>query len=284
MIEDQLAALVDGQKRTNELLAALVDGQGEPQEPGEPHQPGPGGPLVVVPVDDVRPVDVLPIAADWTLTLPIGKPNTTNSPWNDYLDRLNNGRAPGMFYPAMVGGRRAVVFDVRDPNNGVTTKNSNYPRSELREMIAGRRWDEAARESSVPFVSTAELAIVTAGLVTRPRVVGWQIHGGDDDVCQVVADEQGRLGVAWRDGDAWLTLRERYAGEPFRLRVENTGKAVTFSVDGQPAGQITPGSGSGWYVKAGCYVQTGGRSKHREPATALGRVIYWSLDVQPRAA
>lgn len=301
-IEDQLADLLAGQRTTNELLGKIHAAQNEPHTPTDPDEPGtdptdPGTPLVVLPLDGVPIVDVLPIAADWTLTLPIPKPNTTpaqNSPWNDYPDRLVNGRAPGLAYAAMVGGRRAVVFDVPDPNDGVTTKSSKYPRSELREMIAGARWEEAARDSADPFVCTAELAIVTAGLSTRPRVVGWQIHGGDDDVCQLIATEDDQLGVSWRDGKEFIALREHYTGEPFRLRVESLGKVpgidgrlvqgpVQIKIDDERPLRISPGAGSGWFVKAGAYAQTGGKSDHREPASAFGRVIYWALDVQPRA-
>ena len=296
-IQDGQQRIQDGQTQIKQRLDLLLLDHPEPSTPDQPDEPTPSGPLTVQPLPGVPIADVLPIAAGWTLSLPIPKPGTTpadSSPWNDYPDKLTGGAAPGMAYPALVGGRRAVVFDVANPSAGVTTSGSKYPRSELREMIDGQRWEEAARSSGKAFTCTAELAIITSGLTTRKRVVGWQIHGGDDDVCQLIADEQGRLGISWRDGDAWLTLRERYAGEPVRLRVDSLGKVpdaagrlvqgpIRISIDGQPAVQIAPGAGSGWYVKAGAYVQTGGRSTYREPATAVGRVIYWSLDVQPRA-
>lgn len=292
MIEDQLAALVAAQQTTHQLLGELCVSQAQTnrllagQQP-EPPQPEPSEPATpadeIVPLDDVRPVDVLPILADWTLTLPIDKPGATDSPWNDYPDKLVAGRAPGMFYAARVGNRRGVVFEVRDPNNGAHTKNSDYPRSEVREMATGKRWVKAGYPSTRLTVVEAELAIITSGLVTRPRIAGFQFHNGADDVCQVIASEDGQLGVSWRDGDEWTVLREHYAGERFRLRVATTGGGqITFDVDGERRGQIEA-KGSGWYVKAGAYLQTGGESAHREPATAVGRVVYFALDVQPRS-
>lgn len=68
----------------------------------------------------------------WELQEPIGSPgNPTTIPTSQLVGR--NGFHDAYFFTDPVDG--AMTF--WDPENGVTTANSNYPRSELREMKGG---------------------------------------------------------------------------------------------------------------------------------------------------
>ena len=266
-------------EKLDAVLARLGEAPGQPTEPdpgqpGEPTEPAPS---------KGRPVDIVPIFADYTITLPVNKPGATNSPWNDYPDKMTDGQAPGMFYAGTYSGRRCVVFEVSNPSKAATTANSNYPRSEARGMKRGQRWEEIAYPATRPTVITAEVAILTDKLVTRKRISGVQTHGGGDDVWQLIADEQGRLGISYDDGDGWLNLRDGYRGEWVRFVARNDSKGFcSFELDGVAVPGGFTAKGSGWYPKVGAYLQTGGKStKHVEPAHAVGRVMVASFTVNP---
>jgi Alginate lyase len=70
--------------------------------------------------------------SNWYLTLPIGSPGSPTL-INDLSKYLNRDH----FYVNETA--KAVVFVA--PVGGVTTKNSKYPRSELREMMNGQKAD-----------------------------------------------------------------------------------------------------------------------------------------------
>jgi hypothetical protein len=42
-----------------------------------------------------------------------------------------------------------------------------------------------------------------------------------------------------------------------------------------------PKRGTGWYWKAGCYINTGGASEYTQPAGARGRVAFRQLTATP---
>ena len=111
---------------------------------------------------------------EWYLTLPTGK---EGSP--DTVEGSNLANYHSKFFD-LTGKRDGIVFNASA--DGVTTKNSHYPRSELREMNGeregllvghqgharhgGRRGDHQAPDS-------------------KPEVVAVQIHDAEDDVMQI---------------------------------------------------------------------------------------------------
>lgn len=220
---------------------------------------------------DGTPVDVLPELATWTVMLPRLKPDG-DSPQNDYASRWGN--VDGLFYAAEVLDDPAVVF--RCPAEGATSPNSKYPRVEARQM-ADAAWTKAAWSSSGLHTLRCELALDTRNLSTRKRISGMQIHDGGDDVCQLIYDARDGLGLSYDDGDSWQVIDGAYLpGTRFTCEIVAERDRVTVWYDGRPRAEFSK-RGTGWYFKVGAYLQTGGKSEHREPPGAYGEVIVWSL-------
>jgi Alginate lyase len=210
------------------------------------------------------PSDVLPLLKRWTVT-------TTTGPQGDPDNEYYVGKQiPGVLF-VQDGG---VVF--RAGVDGAHTPNSKFCRVEGRQMADGA-WKKAAwRSSDGVHTLTAELAIDTSGLVKRKRVNGLQIHDGSDDVMQVMRHETLGLGVMTNDGGTWLSLDPAYSGGRFTcgIRVEGGTVQVTYN-----AGKVVrfAKSGSGWFWKAGCYLQSD-MTTWGEPSTSWGQVTIWRLD------
>jgi len=238
---------------------------------------------------------ILPLFRDWTVTLPIGKPGTTDSPWNDYLTKASDEQLAPLI---KIGSDKHGKFvDFRGkPATVVTTKNSKYGRNEPRETEGAGTWKLSAWPSSGPKFLEAVLAIDASKCTARKRINGMQIHDGSDDVMQIMrrgpqpgpgpsgeidAKDYG-LGVMYKDGKAWLELDPNYQdGQVFRCRIDVAGDKVTATYRNLDTGATKTASftqkGSGWYWKAGDYFQTGGKSEWREPASAECSVRLYSL-------
>ncbi|GAA0897661.1 polysaccharide lyase family 7 protein [Pseudonocardia zijingensis] len=240
---------------------------GEDDDGGE--EPQPGGP---------HPTDILPELEHWTITLPIPKPGTTDSPQNDY----------------MVGKSLRPYFYVRDDGvvfcanaGGTTTENSHYPRSEARQMVRGKRWEKESRSSAEPHALKVDLAIDTRGLTKRRRISGMQIHDGGDDVIQLIHDAEEGLGVSYKDGDEWAIVDRDYQdGHRFtcwfvtvpRDPDEYDTDLIEVHYNGRVAAKIEA-RGSGWYDKVGAYLQTN-VEKWGEDPHATGEVVVYGLMVE----
>jgi hypothetical protein len=238
---------------------------------------------------------ILPLLRDWTVTLPIGKPGTTDSPWNDYLTKATDAQLSPLIRIGQDPRGRYVDFRGR-PATVVTTKNSKYGRNEARETEGAGSWDLSGWPSAGPRFLEAVLAIDASQCTARQRINGMQIHDGSDDVMQIMRRGPQRgpgpageldpkdygLGVMYKDGDAWLELDPAYRdGEVFRCRIEVAGDNVGVIYHNLVTGAAKTVSftqrGSGWYWKAGDYFQTGGKSEWREPAAAECSVRLYSL-------
>lgn len=234
-----------------------VKGGDEPDDEDEQDEdppPSTGGP---------HPSDVLDLRS-WTVMLPTGG---QGDPDNLYLIGQS---IPGVFF-VRDGG---VVC--RAPADGVHSPNSKYPRTELRQM-ANDDWTKAAWPSLAGHSLEAELAIDTRGLAARRRINGLQIHDGGDDVCQIMCHETDGLGLMHSDGNAWESIDPNYVdGTRFTCKITAEGDRIQVDYNGARVVDI-PKKGSGWYWKAGCYLQTGGASEHHEPAGATGEVVIWRL-------
>lgn len=205
-----------------------------------------GGPLI-----DLRP---------FKLTLPVGEPG---HPTEYQLEDLQPWFDP-----------RSISF--RTPAGGVTTPNSTYPRSELRE----RGWWPS--RIGVHKLK-ASLAVEHLPEV-KPHVVVAQIHDGDDDVIQVRLE--GRRLFVESDGDDIGTLDLNYElGSRFDLRViaDKNGLLIRYRryvSTGQPLPWMSTYrnlGGVGWFFKAGCYLQT--NTSKGDAADAYGEVRFWELRV-----
>lgn len=183
---------------------------------------------------------------NWTIMLPTG---SQGDPDNDYII----GRAiPDTLYVPSTGG---VVFKTRA--DGVHSPNSKYPRTEARQM-ADQNWTKAAwtATSSVLHSLECDLSIDTRNLSKRPRVNGMQIHDGSDDVCQIMRREGMGLGLMHNDGASWISIDPAYQdGTRFVCKIEVQSGRIRVFYNGVKKVDIAK-TGSGWYWKFGCYMQT----------------------------
>ena len=167
----------------------------------------------------------------------------------------------------------AVVF--RAPCGGNTTKNSKYPRCELREMTAdgkGRAsWSTDNERGRVMKIRVA----VTNTPEVKKHVVCAQIHDSEDDLIMIRLE--GKHLFVERKPHADVSLDRDYVlGTPFDLKVEakkghvkvwyNSVQKFDWEVSSQ-----------GCYFKAGCYTQS--NTKKGDKAKAYGEVKIYSLEV-----
>lgn len=246
------------------VLAGALTGCGAsvPSEPRAIPAPPPGAPA---PSSANRyPGEVFDLA-NWYLTLPTGTPehpDTVHQPdlatYSSPFFRLDDSRT-GVVFTANAGG--------------ATTKGSKYPRSELREMAG----TQEASWSNVTGTHTLSLHGAVLSLPpVKPEVVVAQIHDEDDDVLLVRVEEDELL-VEWDDGDSQAILDPAYRlGAAYDLRIVAMRGRVEVYLGGERKAEI-PRSGSGWYFKAGCYLQS--NVDRGDAADAVSEVVISQLTV-----
>jgi alginate lyase len=203
---------------------------------------------------------------DWYLTLPTGskgKPDT--------IDGSKLASYHSKFF-ALNESRDGIVFNAGA--DGVTTKNSHYPRSELREMDGSTKAAWSNKSGTHVFdVREAFTKLPEA----KPEVVGVQIHDGKDDVMQVRLEGK-KLMVQYNDGKSEAILDPDYQlGTPFDTRIIAADGKVDVLYNGEKKAEL-PLSGSGWYWKVGAYVQSNGSKG--DGASSEGEVTVYRADVK----
>ena len=211
-----------------------------------------------------RPSQVLDLR-NWYLTLPTGSaghPDTVRQPDLDgYSSRFFqvDPQGDGVVLTANAGG--------------VTTKNSTYPRSELREMNGA----EMASWSNRTGTHTLSVRQAVTELPTaKPELVTAQIHDAESDVMEVRLEDK-RLIAQYADGEKEFVVDPDYAlGTPYDLQLVATDGRIDVLYNGRPAGSI-PQSGTGWYFKTGSYLQS--NTQKGDAADAVGKVVLYRVDV-----
>ena len=211
-----------------------------------------------------RPSQLLDLR-NWYLTLPTGssgKPDTVRQPDLDgYSSRFFqvDPRGDGVVFTANAGG--------------VTTKNSTYPRSELREMNG----DEMASWSNRTGTHTLSVRqAVTELPKAKPELVTAQIHDAESDVMEVRLEDK-RLIAQYADGEKDFVVDPDYTlGTPYDLQLVATDGRIDVLYNGRPAGSI-PQSGTGWYFKTGSYLQS--NTEKGDAADAVGKVVLYQVRV-----
>jgi hypothetical protein len=245
--------------------ATLASGEAEVTASGRPASGGADGGRDRA---ATRPSQLLDLR-NWYLTLPTGSagdPDTVRQPDLDgYSSRFFqvDARGDGVVFTANAGG--------------VTTKNSTYPRSELREMNGAEMasWSNRAGTHTLS-VRQAVTELPTA----KPELVTAQIHDAESDVMEVRLEDK-RL-IAQYGGDAEggkkeFVLAPNYAlGTPYDLRLVATDGRIDVFYNGKPAGSIAE-SGSGWYFKTGSYLQS--NTEKGDAPDAVGKVVLYQVDV-----
>ncbi len=225
--------------------------------------------LMVSRLDAKPPSEVLDLSC-WKLTLPVD----TNRPGQpDEIDAAQlSGFVEAPFFTTTNDGA-GVVF--RAPCAGITTKNSRFARSELRELNPdGRTPAGWSTTDPVRHVLTARLAI-TALPSVKPHVVCAQIHDAEDDLLMIRLE--GRKLFIERNEVGDVRLQSDYVlGTPFDLRIEAGDGRVRVSQGGKPALDWMV-QRSGCYFKAGCYTQSSVAKGDRPDAA--GEVVVYQLQV-----
>jgi len=211
-----------------------------------------------------RPSQLLDLR-NWYLTLPTGSaghPDTVRQPDLDgYSSRFFqvDPRGDGVVFTANAGG--------------VTTKNSTYPRSELREMNG----DEMASWSNRTGTHTLSVRQAVMELPkAKPELVTAQIHDAESDVMEVRLEDK-RLIAQYADGEKEFVVDPDYTlGTPYDLQLVATDGRIDVLYNGRPAGSI-PQSGTGWYFKTGSYLQS--NTEKGDAADAVGKVVLYQVRV-----
>ncbi len=207
----------------------------------------------------------------WKLTLPEdtahpGKPDEIS------VAELQSFTHPQFFFVS--DSRDTVVF--RAPCNGATTKNSGYPRSELREMQADGKPARWSTDDQMLHELNATISISQTPSV-KQHVVCAQIHGGDDDVIKIRLEKK-KLFVE-RDGEKDAVLDDTYElGTRFILRITAGQGVVTVWYNGDKKLDTKIATDTGCYFKAGCYTQS--NPERGEPEDSGGEVMIHQISVQ----
>ena len=198
------------------------------------------------------------------MTLPTGKAGDPDTVEQPALGKLTNE-----FFKVDDSGD-GVAFSAR--GDGVTTKNSHFPRSELREMNGSAK----AAWSNTSGTHTLDVCeAITQVPSAKPEVVGAQIHDDKDDVLQIRLEGQ-KLMVQYNDGKSEQPLDENYQlGTPYNVRIIAADSKVEVLYNGQKKAEL-PLSGSGWYWKVGAYVQS---NTSTGDAAGSGAVTVYALNV-----
>lgn len=227
------------------------------------------GPIATSPASTARvPGDIIDLS-DWYLTLPTGRKGSPDTIYNPDLATYSGSDFQ------LNDTRDGVVFTA--DAGGVTTKGSSYPRSELREMAGPDKDDKADwSDTSGTHVMRVRQAVTELPQV-KPHVVTAQIHDADDDVMEIRL-EGARLLAQYDDGGKDVTIDPDYVlGTPYDLTITAADGRIAVDYDGVRKVDV-PVSGSGWYFKSGCYVQSN-PGKGEDPA-ATAQVVVYRLSVQ----
>lgn len=252
------------------LVATVGCGSGSsgsglvPVDPGA--APPAGVPTVQPNLANRYPGDVIDLS-DWYLTLPTGAPEDPDDVFQPELATYSSDNF------RLDEARTGVVFIANA--GGVTTEGSKYPRAELREM-AGPEEKAAWSNRTGVHTMTVRGSVLSLPPV-KPEVVVAQIHDDEDDIL-LVRVERDTLLVEWEDGDRQIVLDPAYRlGATYDLRIVASGSRVEIYSGGERKGEV-PLSGSGWYFKAGNYLQS--NVDRGDAADAIAEVVIQDLRVE----
>ncbi|GAA3104364.1 polysaccharide lyase family 7 protein [Pseudonocardia yunnanensis] len=248
------------------LIATACGGPSAPSPPpsttSAPAPPEPGG----TPKPSAQyPADLIDLS-NWYLTLPTGDdgdPDLVHQP------ELATYSGPAFHLDDAKDG---VVFSA--DAGGSTTKGSEYPRSELREM-SGQDMASWSNTSGTHTLTVREA--FTRLPPNKPQVVGAQIHDAKNDVVLIRLNGERLVAEYGRDSTR-ITIDPAYKlGTPYDLRITAADSHIQIFYNGNLAADI-PMSGSGWYFKAGAYVLS--NPDKGDSPDAEGQVVIYSLHVQ----
>ncbi|MDT7558926.1 MAG: hypothetical protein QOI68_3396, partial [Pseudonocardiales bacterium] len=205
----------------------------------------------------------------WKLTLPTG---SAGSPKEIVQPALATFASTPWFQPT--SDCAAVVF--RSAVDGVTTKGSSYPRSELREMSDGgsdAAWSSASGTHTLTV--TESFNRLPQG---KPQLVGAQIHDDSDDI-SVFRLEGSNLYVTDGDNPHFKLVTSDYAlGTRYQARYVVSDGTVKAYYNGQLQATLSK-SFSNAYFKAGAYTQANCEKVSPCDSDNYGETMIYNLEV-----
>ncbi len=166
-----------------------------------------------------------------------------------------------------------VVFRARC--DGLTTENSEYPRSELREMKPGGKTEASWGTADGKIHSLAVEQAITQTPAVKKHVVSTQIHDAKSDV-MTVRLESNKLFIE-RDKAGIIQLDRNYKlGTRFKLKIQAGGGRIkvwyndSLKMDWEL-------ERTGCYFRVGCYLQS--NTKKGDRPDSYGEVVIHKLQV-----
>lgn len=209
----------------------------------------------------------------WKLTLPDDKASEVRS------DELRGGYASRYFHLDEAG---SMVFMA--PSGAGSTKNSDYPRAELRELLDPN--DDNRNWSVAGFHQLSASAQVLRAPSTQKIIVG-QIHGFDARPLVKLQWHKGQLKALIKRHPEGSNdeLKHSFAAQvgnaPFNYSIAMRDGVVTVQVEGERITHDVLASDPAWrevsfYFKAGAYVQDDDKDGDED----VGEVRFTQLAVQ----
>jgi hypothetical protein len=211
----------------------------------------------------------------WELQEPVGSPGSPTTIGSSQLQGAS-GYQDKYFYTNKTDGS----MEFWDPENGVTTPNSSYARSELREMTAGG----SAAAWSLPGTHTLS-ATVKVTKVPDHVCIG-QVHATDPRTTKPLAElyfhSSGEIQLGIENGPSGgqtaHTVGSVPLGQQFSYVLQITGgNTISVTINGTKHSFAIPSSWKGYdqYFKAGDYDQSSGSS-----STVGANVQFYALTVK----
>jgi hypothetical protein len=212
--------------------------------------------------------------ANWKLTLPVDSRGLTSGTAAEKRQpELNAYQHPTWFHANATNN--GVVFQAQ-ADGATTSGETQYARSELREMTGSGQTDAGWSPNSGTHVMTLSQAITKLPGTSKPEVVAGQIHDGSDDVLQIRLEGR-RLFLSLDNGKNEVELTASYTlGTRFTVTISAIAGGISVTYDG--ASKLTnfkPSKpGSSWYFKAGCYTQSNESGSFSEVVVYDLRVVH----------
>jgi hypothetical protein len=197
----------------------------------------------------------------WKLTLPIG---SAGSPGEVKWTALKTFINESWFFTV---GSWVVM---RCNAGGVTTSGTTYPRTEFREMSSDGQAKASWSNTDGLMHSLIGRFKVTRLTKNKPHVCIAQIHDGSDDIIEVRVEGSISGGptrvLVDLDGEDYGVLDGAYTkGDPFDLIINADSRGIRITYISVKTGFTKTLKisrfGSGWYFKAGCYLQSNTNNK-----------------------
>jgi poly(beta-D-mannuronate) lyase len=206
----------------------------------------------------------------WKLTVPYDTERKGN-PDEIVQPELNTFQDAGCFI--VTKAKDGIVFRARC--DGLTTENSEYPRSELREMKPGGECEASWGTADGKIHSLVVVQAITQTPAVKKHVVCTQIHDAKSDVLTVRLE--GKKLFIERDYAGDIPLDGNYKlGTRFKLAIEAGGGhiKVWYNDSLKTDWEVER---TGCYFRGGCYTQS--NTKKGDRPDSYGEVVIHKLQV-----